>query len=73
MIHICNEMANFITCDYEIVEDREQAIIKAFNNMKQNGVLCLLAKGEDRYQQVRGRFENYISDIGIAKMLTDVE
>ena len=67
---ICNELATFVTCDYEIIEGREEAINKAFNNMKENTVLCLLAKGEDKYQQVRGKFEDYISDIGMAKKLT---
>ncbi len=68
---ICNEMAQFITCDYEIIEDREEAINKAFKEMKENGVLCLLAKGEDKYQQVRGKLEDYISDVGMAKKLTE--
>lgn len=68
---ICNEMAQFITCDYEIIEDREQAIMKAFNKLEDNGVLCLLAKGEDKYQQVRGKLEEYISDVGMAKKLTE--
>ncbi len=67
---ICNEMSQFITTSHEIIEDREQAITKAFNEMKQDGVLCLLAKGEDKYQQVNGKLEDYISDVGIAKELT---
>lgn len=67
---ICNEMITFITCDYEVIEDREKAIEKAFSEMEENGVLCLLAKGEDKYQQVRGRLEEYISDVGMAKKLT---
>lgn len=68
---ICNEMAQFTTCDYEIIEDREQAINKAFEEMQENGVLCLLAKGEDKYQQVRGKLEEYISDVGMARKLTE--
>jgi UDP-N-acetylmuramyl tripeptide synthase len=68
---ICNELATFVTCDYEIIEDREKAITKAFEQMKEGAVLCLLAKGEDKYQQVRGKFEDYISDIGLAKKLTE--
>lgn len=67
---ICNELATFITCNYEIIENREEAINKAFGEMSENAVLCLLAKGEDKYQQVRGKFEDYISDIGMAKKLT---
>ena len=68
---ICNELATFVSCDYEIIEDRELAINKAFETMKDDAVLCLLAKGEDKYQQVRGKFEDYISDIGLAKKLTE--
>jgi len=67
---ICNELANYITCDYEIIEDRKEAIYKAYNDMNVNGVLCLLAKGEDRYQQVKGKFEDYESDINIARDIT---
>ncbi len=67
---ICNELATYITVPYEIIEDRKQAIEYAFNNMKANGVLCLLAKGEDRYQQVKGKLEEYESDVDIAKEIT---
>lgn len=68
---ICLELATFITTEYEIIEDREEAIKYAFNNMEKDSVLCLLAKGEDKYQQVCGKFEEYISDIGMAKKLTE--
>lgn len=67
---ICNEIATFVTCEFEIIEDREEAIKKAFETMQDNAVLCVLAKGEDKYQQVKGKFEDYISDIGVAKKLT---
>ena len=70
VLDICKELATFIDCDKEIVEDRTEAIEKAYNNMKQGDVLCLLAKGEDKYQQIKGKFEPYESDIGIAKRLT---
>lgn len=68
---ICNEISTFISCNYEIIEDREQAINKAFDEMKETSVLCLLAKGEDKYQQIRGKLEEYKSDIAIAKILTE--
>ena len=67
---ICNELATYITVPYEIIEDRKHAIEYAFSNMKENGVLCLLAKGEDRYQQVKGQLEDYESDVDIAKNIT---
>lgn len=70
VLDICNELATFVTCNYEIIEDREQAITKAYNEMKEGSVLCLLAKGEDKYQQVRGRIEDYKSDVTIANNLT---
>ena len=68
---ICNELATFITCDYETIENRKQAIYKAFDTMKDNAVLCLLAKGEDKYQQVKGKLEPYESDVAIAKEITN--
>ncbi len=67
---ICKELATYITVPYEIIEDRKQAIEYAFKNMKKDGVLCLLAKGEDRYQQVKGKLEDYESDVDIAKNIT---
>jgi UDP-N-acetylmuramyl tripeptide synthase len=67
---ICNELATYLTVPYEIIEDRKEAIHTAYNNMKDNGVLCLLAKGEDRYQQVKGKLEDYESDVDIAKDIT---
>ena len=67
---ICNELATYITVPYEIIEDRKLAIEYAYTNMKENGVLCLLAKGEDRYQQVKGQLEDYESDVDIAKNIT---
>lgn len=68
---ICNEMSTFTACNHEIIEDREQAIMKAFEHMKAGDVLCLLAKGEDKYQQINGKFIEYISDVGMAKKLTE--
>ena len=67
---ICLELASYIECTYEIIEERKEAIEKAYENMKEGSVLCLLAKGEDKYQQIRGKFEDYESDIEIAKRLT---
>lgn len=68
---ICNEMATFVSCNFEIIEDRESAINQAFESMEETGVLCLLAKGEDKYQQINGKLEDYISDVGMAKRLTE--
>lgn len=70
VIDICNELSMFITCDKEIIEDRKEAIEKAYNDMKKGDVLCLLAKGEDKYQLTKGVFVPYESDIKIAKELT---
>ena len=39
--------------------------------MKDNAVLCLLAKGEDKYQQVKGKLEPYELDVAIAKEITN--
>lgn len=68
---ICLQISTYVTVDYCIIEDRQEAIREAFNAMKKGDVLCLLAKGEDKYQQVCGKFEEYVSDIGMAKILTE--
>ena len=69
VIDICNELATYITCEKEIIEDRKKAIESGYEKMNSGDVLCLLAKGEDTYQIIRGKFEPYESDIMIAKKL----
>lgn len=68
---ICNEISTFLECPFETILDRKAAIEIAFSGLNDGDVLCLMAKGEDRYQQVKGKFEPYESDIDIAKKLTE--
>lgn len=66
---ICLDMANYIDCPYEIIEDRKQAIEKAIGQAKTGDVIVLLAKGEEKYQKVRGKLAEYESDTAIVKRL----
>lgn len=66
---ICNEIASYVTCDYEIIEDRKEAVEKAINNAKRGDVIALLAKGEETYQKVNGKFIPYESDLLIAERM----
>ena len=65
---ICNDIASYIDAGkYEIVEDRKEAVLKAFANAKQGDVVVLLAKGEETYQKVRGVFTPYESDLKLTE------
>lgn len=66
---ICREIASYITCDYEIIKDRKEAIEKAIANAKRGDVVALLAKGEETYQKIQGEFIPYESDLVIAKKI----
>ena len=65
---ICMDIASYIdNGKYEIVEDRKEAVLKAFENAKQGDVIVLLAKGEETYQKVRGVFTPYESDLKLTE------
>lgn len=65
---ICGYIAGYIdNGKYEIIEDRKEAIMKAFSLAKSGDVIVLLAKGEELYQKVEGIFIPYESDLEIAK------
>ena len=66
---ICREIATYVICDYEIVEDRKEAIEKAVANAKKGDILAILAKGEETYQKVEGKFTPYESDLAIIERL----
>lgn len=66
---ICEDIAKHVTCDYEIVVDRKEAIEKAIKNAKSGDIIAVLAKGEELYQKVKGQYEPYESDIAIVKRL----
>lgn len=66
---ICEEIASYIKCPYEIIEDRTEAIEKAISNAKSGDIVALLAKGEETYQKVKGLIVPYESDLLVAKRL----
>lgn len=70
---ICEEIATYVTCPYEIIEDRKEAVEKAISKAKDGDVIVLLAKGEETYQKVKGVFESYESDLAIAKRMLNIE
>lgn len=69
VVDICKEIQSYVTCDYEIIEDRKEAVEKAINNAKPGDVIALLAKGEETYQKVKGVFVPFESDLAIAKRM----
>ncbi len=72
---ICADIAAYIPngTEYEVVEDRAEAVEKAIKNAKEGDVIVLLAKGEEDYQKVRNVFTPYESDLKIAKRLLNIE
>ena len=70
---ICEEIATYVTCPYEIIEDRKDAVEKAIGQAKDGDVIVLLGKGEEKYQKVKCVFEPYESDLAIAKRMLNIE
>jgi len=68
-IDICKDIAGYVKCPYEIIEDRTEAVEKAIKNAKPGDIVALLAKGEEPYQKVEGKFIPYESDLKIAERL----
>ncbi len=69
-IDICEEIASYIKeyhSNYEIIEDREEAIRKAIANATKDDVIALLGKGDETYQIVNGKWLPYKTDIVIAR------
>ena len=68
VIDICKEMAQYIPHNnYEIIEDRKDAVLKCFKTAQKGDVIVLLSKGEEPYQKVRGELVDYESDIQLTK------
>ncbi|MDR2976519.1 MAG: UDP-N-acetylmuramyl-tripeptide synthetase [Streptococcaceae bacterium] len=68
---ICEEIAGYLpeNVKYEIIEDREAAIRKAYADSQSDDVIVLLAKGTEAFQKVRGKWAPYPSDVVIAQEL----
>lgn len=71
---ICDEIASYIkpyNKPYEIIEDRESAIKKAYNDASSTDVVAVIGKGDETYQIVNGQYLYYKSDIKVAEELTN--
>ena len=65
---ICEDIADYMPgAACEIVPDRAEAVTKAIKSAKSGDVVALLAKGEEEYQKVNGKWEFYESDLKIAR------
>lgn len=66
---ISNEIARDIKTSYEIIEDRETAIIKALKMANKGDCIVVLAKGNEKYQHVDGQAMPYEGDVDITTRL----
>ncbi|MEG1008836.1 MAG: UDP-N-acetylmuramoyl-L-alanyl-D-glutamate--2,6-diaminopimelate ligase [Clostridia bacterium] len=66
---ICKDITSYMTCDYEIIEDRYEAIKKAFLNAKSGDVIVIVGKGEEEYQKICGKCVPCSSDIALTKKI----
>ena len=69
-VKICGEIAGYMpNVSYEIIPDRTAAVEKAVGGAKAGDVVVLLAKGDENYQKVDGKWEFYESDLKIAQRI----
>lgn len=54
-------------CEVEYIEDRESAIIHAFEIAKRGDTIALLAKGQEAFMKNANGIEPYLGDVEIAK------
>ncbi len=67
---ICNDISKYIEKyhnNYEVVEDRKEAIKKALNEATKDDVIALLGKGDENYQIVGEKWLPYETDIKIVE------
>ena len=73
VLDICDEIAKYVknyTDNYEIIEDREEAVKKAFKmafDMNDDSIILLLGKGREKTQKAGNKIVEYKSDVEIAK------
>ena len=73
VLDICDEIAKYVknyTDNYEIIEDREAAVKKAFKmafDMNDDSIILLLGKGREKTQKAGNKILEYKSDVEIAK------
>ena len=67
VLSICEEMAQYIKGDYEIIEDRGEAVMKALSSCKEKSVVLLAGKGNEKFQKVGQIKVPYLGDTYYAK------
>lgn len=71
VVKICEDIAIYLSSPYEIIEDREEAIRKAFNDAKGKSLILVIGKGEETAQKVKGELVPYPSDLKIVKEIME--
>ncbi len=67
---ICADIIKYIEkyhSNYEVIEDRKEAIKKALHDATKDDVIALLGKGDENYQMVDGKWLPYETDIVIVQ------
>jgi UDP-N-acetylmuramoyl-L-alanyl-D-glutamate--2,6-diaminopimelate ligase len=65
-------VAGIETDNFEVIENREEAIKKAIETTEENAVILIAGKGHENYQEIKG-VRNHFSDLEIAnKYLTSL-
>ena len=71
---ICNEIAQNLKCDYEIIIDRKEAIKKALSTHLNNSIILVLGKGREMLQKKGNIKEEYLSDVYyVEKYIEEIE
>ncbi len=67
---ICDDIIKYIEKyhkNYEVIEDRKTAILKAIHEATPDDVIALLGKGDENYQMIDGEWLPYETDIVIVQ------
>lgn len=67
---ICDDIIKYIEKyhkNYEVIEDRKTAILKAMNEATKDDVIALLGKGDENYQMLDGKWLPYETDIVVVQ------
>lgn len=68
VLEISKEIATYLTkTPYTIIEDRALAIKKAIADAKENDIIAIIGKGEEKYQLIGTTYEPYPSDNEVVK------
>lgn len=65
---VVNDIIKNITCNFEVIEDRKNAISLAFSQIKSGETVVILGKGNERYQKIGNNKVPY-SDIEVVEKL----